>query len=235
MGGNVFKDKSWTKDNPVMLTDRIHRTEVTPTVKFLNQLTGMDHSENLLGSTGIVEFSGDIDIGISMDSLSKDSFVDILVSAGIAPDHFKKTGESVHLMSPIYNSTGITTRFVQVDFQFVPNLKFAKWSLRTAISSAYKGVYLQKMRADLARTINPEYKWNHVRGVLLRSDNSSVYGFDPDAIARGLFNNTLLGEANINSVENILETLSHHRQDKYQEVVDAYKITVANDVNGQLR
>ena len=192
-GGNVFKAPTWSKENPEMLTDRISKAEVAPTVAFLNKLTGMNLTDNLLGSTGIAESSGDIDIAIDM-STSKDEFVQLLTDKGVSPDHIRKTGDSVHYMSPIFAGKKKTNRFVQVDFMFVPSVEFAKWSMRTAPESTYKGVYLQKLRADLTNTVAPKdaqgkslWKWNHFKGVLNRSDDTPVFReFDPDDIAKGL-------------------------------------------------
>ena len=153
-GGNVFKAPGWTKQDPQMLTDRISKSEVAPTVAFLNKLTGMNLNNNLLGSTGIAESSGDIDIAIDMNSVSKDDFVNLLTDKGVSPDHIRKTGDSVHYMSPIFAGKKRTARFVQVDFMFVPSVEFAVWSMRTAPESTYKGVYLQKLRADLTNTVS---------------------------------------------------------------------------------
>lgn len=236
-GGNVFKAPGWTKQDPQMLTDRISKAEVPPTVAFLNKLTGMNLTDNLLGSTGIAESSGDIDIAIDMNAVSKDDLVATLTDQGVSPDHIRKTGDSVHYMSPIFAGKKRTDRFVQVDFMFVPSVEFAVWSMRTAPESTYKGVYLQKLRADLTNTVAPkdatgksQWKWNHFKGVLNRSDDSPVFReFDPDDIAKGLLGQNATRH-DLESVEGIIRLLKNNERRK--EVIDTYRQTLARDQKG---
>ena len=47
-GGNVFK----TADG-VEATQRINKADVEPTLKWLEKITGLDHLNFMLGSTGI--------------------------------------------------------------------------------------------------------------------------------------------------------------------------------------
>jgi hypothetical protein len=226
-GGNIFKAPNFSKEDPQMLTDRINKAEVQPTVEFLEVMTGLDIAENLLGSTGKVASSGDIDIAIDKQSVSKEQLIDRMTEQGVNPEHLQKTGDSVHYMSPIWQVGGEKTdRFVQVDFMFVPDVEFAKWSMSTAPDSTYKGVYLQKLRADLVRTANPDWKWNHFNGVLSRTDNSSVFGFDPDKIAKGLLGNGAT-RADLESVERVLAALKNNRGDINTQVRDAYRTTLA--------
>jgi hypothetical protein len=237
-GGNVFKAPGWTKENPVMLTDRINRSEIAPTVEHIEALLSIDIADNLLGSTGIAESSGDIDVAIDANTTSKDEFVEHLLEAGVNPDHIVKTGDSVHYMSPIYSpDSEPTDRFVQVDFMFVPSVEFVKWSMRTAPESTYKGKYLQQLRADLTNTVAPKdasgkslWKWNHFSGVLNRSDNSPVFGkFDPDAIAKGLLGLSATRH-DLESVEGIMRLLKDNK--RRREVIDTYRQTLARDQKG---
>jgi hypothetical protein len=226
-GGNIFKSPGFSKENPEMLTDRINKAEVAPTVEFLEVMSGVPVADCLLGSTGIAASSGDIDVGIDKNKVSKDDLMNHMIEQGVNPDHLQKTGDSIHYMSPIWQEGGKKTdRFVQVDFMFVPDVEFAKWSMRTAPDSSYKGVYLQKLRADLVRTANPDWKWNHFNGVLSRTDNSSVFGFDPDKIAQGLLGKGAT-RADLESVERVLSALKNNRGDINTQVRDAYRTTLA--------
>lgn len=226
-GGNIFKAPGFSKENPEMLTDRISRDEVMPTVEYLEVMTGIPVADCMLGSTGIAASSGDIDVGIDKNKVSKDDLMNHMIEQDVNPDHLQKTGDSIHYMSPIWQEGGQKTdRFVQVDFMFVPDVEFAKWSMRTAPDSSYKGVYLQKLRADLVRTANPEWKWNHFNGVLSRTDNSSVFGFDPDKIAQGLLGKSAT-RADLESVERVLAALKNNRGDINAQVRDAYRTTLA--------
>ena len=237
-GGNVFKAPGWSKQDPQMLTDRISRSEVAPTVEHIEALLGLPLEDNLLGSTGVAESSGDIDIAIDATRISKDAFENHLLKTGVDPEHIVKTGDSVHYMSPIYNEQSEPTdRFVQVDFMFVPSVEFVKWSMRTAPDSTYKGVYLQKLRADLTNTVAPkdstgksQWKWNHFKGVLNRSDESPVFGeFDPDAIAKGLLGPSATRK-DLESVEGVMRLLKDNERRK--EVIDTYRQTLARDPKG---
>jgi hypothetical protein len=226
-GGNIFKSPGFSKENPEMLTDRINKAEVMPTVEFLEVMSGVPVADCLLGSTGIAASSGDIDVGIDKNKYGKEWLMDHMLQQGVDPDHLQKTGDSIHYMSPIWQEGGTKTdRFVQVDFMFVPDVEFAKWSMRTAPDSSYKGVYLQKLRADLVRTANPDWKWNHFNGVLSRTDNSSVFGFDPDKIAQGLLGKGAT-RADLESVERVLDALKNNRGDINTQVRDAYRTTLA--------
>ena len=53
-GGNVFKD---VKGIPT--TQRIAKDNVVPTVQWLEQLTGLNLQDNMLGTTGRAATSGD--------------------------------------------------------------------------------------------------------------------------------------------------------------------------------
>jgi hypothetical protein len=227
-GGNVFKAAGWSKENPVMQTTRISREDVPATVAYLEKLTTLPLKNNLLGSTGITDSSGDMDIAVDMNSVSKEALIQQLTKQGVEPADIVKTGDSVHYKSPI---AGAPNEFVQVDFMFVPNVPFASWSNKSVAGSAFKGVYKQRLMADLTRTVNPDWKWNHFKGVISRTDNSSVFGFDPDAIAKGL-----LGpngkRTDLESVESILSALQRLKHQQAAAIRSNYRQTLAREPKG---
>ena len=53
-GGNIFKN---AEGQPA--TQRINQADVEPTLKWLEKITGLNHVDNMLGSTGIKPTSGD--------------------------------------------------------------------------------------------------------------------------------------------------------------------------------
>lgn len=228
-GGNVFKASNWSKENPEMLTTRIQKENVPATINFLEKLTGMKLKNAMMGSTGIAPSSGDIDLAIDMNNVSKDSLVQLLLSKGVSEQDIKKSGDSVHYKAPIAGSQ--RGQFVQTDFMFVPDVPFAVWSATVTPGSAYKGMYKQQLMADLTRTVNPAWKWNHFRGILDRSSNSSVYGFDPDAIAKALLGKTAT-RADLESVERILAALKTNNHKQAAAVRDAYRQTLSRDAQG---
>jgi hypothetical protein len=68
-GGNVFKDDAGT-----VLTKRINRADVIPTIKWLETVTGLELTDHLLGTTGKKETSGDLDIAIDANEVDKNEF-----------------------------------------------------------------------------------------------------------------------------------------------------------------
>jgi hypothetical protein len=67
-GGNVFKD---AEGKP--LTGRINQSDVPATVAWLEQLTGIEFPrERWLGSTGKAATSGDMDLAVDANEISKD-------------------------------------------------------------------------------------------------------------------------------------------------------------------
>jgi hypothetical protein len=68
-GGNVFKD-----DAGSILTVRINKADVLPTVQWLETVTGLELTDNMLGTTGKKETSGDLDLAIDANAVNKNEF-----------------------------------------------------------------------------------------------------------------------------------------------------------------
>jgi hypothetical protein len=67
-GGNVFKDADGGA-----LTQRIRQTDVKSTLAWLEELLpGLDLQNNTLGSTGIKDTSGDLDIAVDVSKVTKE-------------------------------------------------------------------------------------------------------------------------------------------------------------------
>ena len=67
-GGNVFKDAD---GNP--MTQRINQSDVAQTVAWIETLTGIDFPrERWLGSTGKAATSGDMDLAVDANEVTKD-------------------------------------------------------------------------------------------------------------------------------------------------------------------
>ena len=74
-GGNIFKDEQGT---PV--TQRISRNDVDPTLTWLEKITGLPHVDMKLGSTGIKDTSGDLDVAIDAGNVDKTDLYNKLVA-----------------------------------------------------------------------------------------------------------------------------------------------------------
>ena len=114
-GGNVFKNGDGQS-----LTQRINQTDVKSTLAWLEEmLPDLDLQNNTLGSTGIKDTSGDLDIAVDANRVSKEQLVAQLsqwaVSQGFKPeDYVRKSGTAVHFKTPI---DGRPDRgYVQTDF-----------------------------------------------------------------------------------------------------------------------
>ena len=204
-GGNVFKT---AEGHPA--TTRIARENVVPTVQWLEKLTGLNLVDNMLGSTGRKETSGDLDLGIDDTKISKDVLIQQLLKRGIKAEDIKKSGDSVHVKTPILGDA--SNGFVQTDFMF-GDPEFQKFALNTG-ESAYKGVHRAILLASIAKAQG--MKWSYKNGLMDRETNE-VISKKPDEIAEKLIG----GKAeDLNSVESIVKKIKD-RPDYEQLVADA--------------
>ena len=98
-GGNVFK---LTDGQPA--TTRISRENVVPTVQWLEQLTGLNLVDNMLGSTGRKETSGDLDLGIDETKITKDVLIQQLLKRGIKAEDIKNDCKEEDIWKMIANN-----------------------------------------------------------------------------------------------------------------------------------
>ena len=95
-GGNVFKNADGSE-----ATQRIMRDAVVPTVEWLEQLTGLNLVDNMLGTTGKKESSGDLDLAVDANVISKDVLIQHLLAKGVPNTDIKKSGDSVNYKTQI--------------------------------------------------------------------------------------------------------------------------------------
>ena len=204
MGGNVFKDA-----NGRSITQRINQTDVKPTLAWLEELLpGLDLQNNTLGSTGIKDTSGDLDIAVDVNQVTKEQLETRLkqwaVSHGFKPDEYvKKSGTAVHFLTPI---DGRPDRgYVQTDFMFMKDVPWSKFVLGAMpLDSRYKGRERNVLMNSLAKSMG--YKLNQVSGIADRATDKLVTN-DPDKVAKLLLNKTATRQ-DLASVESILQALS---------------------------
>lgn len=203
-GGNVFKDA-----NGRALTQRINQTDVKPTLAWLEELLpGLDIQGNTLGSTGIKDTSGDLDIAVDATQLTKLQLTTRLqqwaASHGFKPqDWVKQTGAGVHFKTPINGNPD--NGFVQSDFMFLNNVPWSKFVLGAMpADSKYKGRERNVLMNSIAKSMG--YKLNQVGGIADRVTNQIITD-DPDQVAKMLLNKTATRQ-DLASVENMLQALS---------------------------
>ena len=194
-GGNVFKD-----ERKVPVTQRINRNDVPTTVAWLEQVTGLNLKNELLGSTGVTETSGDIDLALDGNIIKKDAVIVVLTNwckkqgipddqiinskaKGKEPAHLDRwidaTGIEVHFRAPINGDP--KQGFVQVDFNFLTNMKWSKFMLAAMpAGSQFKGVDRAVLFNSIGKVLG--VKVNVISGVHARDTNELVTN-DPATMA----------------------------------------------------
>jgi hypothetical protein len=215
-GGNVFKDP---KGGPA--TERISRENVVATVQWLEKLTGLNLQDNMLGTTGRAATSGDLDLGVDSTKVSKDILIKQLQKRGIKVDDIKKSGDIVHLKTPILGDP--SNGFVQTDFMFSETPEFQQFYYQGGTEgSQFKGSHRNILMASLARAQNMKFSPKH--GLLTPDDQ--LITRDPKEIAE-----KLLGQGhtpkNLASVESIIKSIKE-RPD-FEQLIASAKETFARD------
>jgi hypothetical protein len=201
-GGNVFKNE---KGEP--LTQRIDLADVKPTVKWLESLTGLNLVDNMLGSTGRKATSGDLDLGVDETKVSKQTLIDVLLRKGIKNTDIRKSGDSVHLKTPINGDPN--NGYVQTDFMFTDDPKWQQFSLTGGFDSKFKGVHRHILLASIAKANG--LKWSNKYGLISRTTNE-VISKDPKEIARILINGSAEDMATVEGIINKIKALPNYEE-----------------------
>ena len=203
-GGNVFKD-----GNGRAVTQRINQTDVKSTLAWLEEmLPGLDLQNNTLGSTGIKDTSGDLDIAVDAKQLTKEQLIAQLTQWATSqkqkPEEWvKQTGAGVHFKTPINGRPDLG--YVQTDFMFLKNVPWSKFVLGAMpLDSKYKGRERNVLMNSIAKSMG--YKLNQIGGIADRTTDKIITD-NPDTVAKLLLNRTATRQ-DLASVESILQALS---------------------------
>lgn len=202
-GGNVFKNKDGEP-----LTQRINQADVPATIAWIEQVTGLKFpEERQLGSTGRKPTSGDLDLGVDANEVTKDQLAATLTqfvqSQGQDPREYVRKAGEVHLRTPIAGDPN--KGFVQTDFMFFPNLDWGQFYYGGAANTEYKGMNRAVLWSSMAKHHGLKVGSN---GVFSRATEKLV-SQDPDQFAewvlgRGYDRNAL------KSVESIYAALANN-------------------------
>ena len=209
-GGNVFKDADGKP-----LTGRINQSDVPATVAWLEQVTGIEFPrDRWLGSTGKAPTSGDMDLAVDVNEISKDrlaaKLMQWIASHKLPPAEWIKKGGEVHLRTPIQGRPELG--YVQTDFMFFPNLDWGTFFYSGGEGSAYKGANRNILMSSIAKQLGLKVGAN---GMFSRTSNQLVPGgLDPDYVAQALLGGRATRE-NLKNVESIFAALA---RDKDREV-----------------
>jgi hypothetical protein len=209
-GGNVFKDK---QGQP--LTQRINQADVPGTVQWLEALTGIDLSAEVdavsrvpgrwLGSTGKKPTSGDLDLAVDANEITKDQLADLLtryvVSQGQDPREWVAKKGELHFRTPINGDP--RQGFVQTDFMFFNNVPWGIFYYGAGSDSAYKGMVRNVLMSSIAKHVGLKVGAN---GVVDRVTNK-VVSHDPDQAAQMLLGRAATA-ADLKTVEKIYAALA---------------------------
>lgn len=211
-GGNVFKDAEGKA-----LTGRINQSDVPATVAWLEQLTGIEFPrEHWLGSTGKAPTSGDMDLAVDANEVSKEQLAAKLtqwiVSHKLPPAEWIKKGGEVHLRTPIQGRPDLG--YVQTDFMFFPNLDWGTFYYNQGAGSAYKGMNRAVLMSSIAKYYGLKLGAN---GVFSRASNELVT-MDPDEAARMILGPRATRD-NLSTVETIFAALARDK-DREAKVKD---------------
>lgn len=220
-GGNVFKDDAGT-----ILTKRIARADVIPTVQWLETITGLELTDHMLGTTGKKETSGDLDLAIDANEVNKDEFAKKLADyigkqGGNPKEWIKKSGVSVHFKTPIKGDDALG--YVQADFMFGER-DWMKFSMTGGgENSPYKGAHRHMLLSSIAKAKG--MKWSFQNGLVNRETNEIITK-DPNEIAKKLLGQ-MASAKHLESVESILDVIM--KLPNYDELVADARESLAKD------
>lgn len=201
-GGNIFKDADGRA-----LTQRINQTDVKTTIAWLEQLTGLELQDAALGSTGRKPTSGDLDLAVDANTVTKEQLAQRLTqwaeSHGLeAKNYVKKSGISVHFRTPINGRPD--KGWVQTDFMFLRDVPFSKFILSAPADSNWRGQDRNVLINSIAKSMG--YKLNQNAGLMTRDEPARLITNDPDQLAKILLNKVATAD-DLHSVETIVAAL----------------------------
>ena len=139
----------------------IHIDEINPTLIPLEKELGIDLRNNVLGSVGKREFSGDIDVALNIETDKIPEFVERLKKSNQIHDIAKSSVIMTKVKIANFDETKEDGRprtgFVQIDFMpGDPDWLKTYYHSPHEKDSQYKGVYRNIMIASIAGNINIE-------------------------------------------------------------------------------
>lgn len=230
-GGNIFKDPEGR-----ILTQRIQKSDVVPTLTWLEKITNIPHRDFMLGTTGKKETSGDLDVAVNQQDVSKEQLIKQLQiwckkNKKDPKTWIRKTGISVHFLTPIRGDE--SNGYVQTDLMF-GDPEWMKWSMAGSNdSTAFKAAHKHILMASIAKAQGMKWSWQ--KGLIDR-DSDQVITTNPQEIAQHLIGPNAQAD-DLESVETIL-TLLRTRIDYQELIADAVdtlgrqnvKLPVSEDV-----
>ena len=203
----MFKDSS---GKPI--SQRIARNQIEATLKWLQSVSGLPTVNMTLGSVGKKTSSGDLDIAVDQNAISKDQLVAVLSNwareNNLDPKNYiKKSGISVHFLTPIEGDPN--QGYVQTDFMFDSDPEWLKFGMYSAgDASSYTGADRNLLMSSVAKAQGLKYSWQ--KGLVRREDETPI-SKNPDQIAKKMFGPRVDGDVFL-SVEAMQEAIHNNSQ-----------------------
>ena len=179
-GGNI-----WTGEGG---TQRINRADVDATLAWLEKITGVPHRDFKLGTTGIKDTSGDLDIAVNPKDNEEihNKLMAWVNERNLNPKEWiKKFGVNISFKTPIRGDEA--NGFVQTDLMF-GDQKWMSWSMKgVGTNSPFKGKHRHLMMASIAKAKG--MTWSFQKGLIDRNTRE-IISQDPDEIAKRLLGPT---------------------------------------------
>ena len=202
---SFFKDSVLLSEGGKIFSDtEINRSEVIPTVRSLERLTGLSLLQSMLGSTGKAETSGDIDLVIDKTKISKTDLVELLVSKGVDKSNLKDIGIEIAYKAPIIGvDSKPTGQHIQVDFMFHEDPEYLKFYYASNEMPPYKGVHRNITLSAIAKSKGLTLS---MKGLFERETKKFI-SKDPETIAKKVLGDDATTEdlQNIHSLMNYLK------------------------------
>lgn len=215
-GGNVFKNAAGES-----LTQRIQRDDVPATVNWIESVTNIRFPmETWLGTTGRKSSSGDLDLAVDETKTTKEDLIKVLLSRGVDAKDVKKSGDSVHIKTPIAGDP--KKGFVQADLMFGDPAWQAFSMSGAPEESKLTGMSRHVILASIVSALHPGLKWSYKHGLVDRVTNTTV----PDGkSAKKLSDITGIPVAKLNTADDILDAVS--KRPNYDQLIAAARETLA--------
>jgi len=215
-GGNVFKNADGEP-----LTQRIDRDNVHNTIKWIESVTNIDFPvDTWLGTTGRKSSSGDLDLAVDESKITKEELIKILLANGVDAKDIKKSGDSVHIKSPIAGDP--KNGFVQADLMF-GDPGWQAFSMSGAPEgSKLTGMSRHVILASIVSALHPELKWSYKHGLVDRATNTTI---EDGKSAKKLSDITGIPVAKLNTADDILDVVS--KKPNYNQLIAAARETLA--------
>lgn len=155
MSNNLFEGGAMPGVGP------IHISEIEPTLDALEKALGIDLKNNVLGSVGKKEFSGDIDVALQIDTEQIPEFVEKLKNTPEVEDIAKSSVIMTKVKIAGYDESKETTKprtgYVQVDFMpGDPGWLKTYYHSPAEKESKYKGVFRNIMISSICMFLDKE-------------------------------------------------------------------------------